>query len=161
MRAQANFLFVISAALFSALLIYTAVMLLNFSGPYFSGPRQDLQELRAIQLSDTLISTGGRWQNATGSGADWEAHTGSLALAGLASSYHNLSAAKIEAFANLTDDKMREMYGNDSLYFFCIREIGSSDCSILASNNTAFQGKIIRRYAHYINRTVEVRAGVW
>jgi hypothetical protein len=161
MRAQANLLFVISAALFSALLVYTAVMLLNFAGPYFAGPRQDLQEMRAIQLSDTLISTKGRWANETGAGDDWESHTGSLVSAGLASSYHNLSAAKIESFANLTDGKMREMYGNDSVYFFCIREISSSDCSILASNNSAFQGKIVRRYAHYINRTVEVRAGVW
>jgi len=161
MKGQVNIFFIISAAAFSALMVYVAVMLLNFSGPYFEGPRQDIQEMRAIQLSDMMLSTKGRWENATNAGDDWEAHPGQASSAGLASSYHNLSSAKIAAFANLNESQIRDMYGNGSAYYFCIRETGARDCTILNSTSSSFQGKIVRRYAHYANRTVEVRAGVW
>lgn len=161
MKGQVNIFFIISAMAFSALLVYVAVMLLNFSGPYFAGPRQDIQEMRAIQLSDTILSTKGRWENATNAGDDWEAHPDQVSSAGLASSYHNLSSAKITAFKTLNDSQIREMYGNDSSYSFCIRETGARDCTILNSTSSSFQGKIVRRYAHYIDRTVEVMTGVW
>ena len=163
MRAQMNFLFIFSAVVFSALLIYVAIILLNFSSPYFTTSRQELQEMRAIQLSDLLLSTEGEWKNKTSGeeGIDWESHQDLVKSIGLAVSYHNLSSAKISALGDLSDDKLREVYGNDSVYSICIRELGSSTCDILDHVNKTFHGKMVRRYAHYENRTVEVMIGVW
>ncbi len=163
MRAQVNFLFIFSAVVFLALLLYVALILINFSSPYFITSRQEIQEMRAIQLSDLLLSTEGKWKNETSGeeGTDWESHQDLVQAIGLAASYHDLSSAKLSALEGLSDDKLREVYGNDSVYSICIREIGSSTCDILDHVNKTFHGKMAGRYAYYENRTVEVMVGVW
>ena len=163
MRGQVNFLFVFSAILFIGLIVYVVLVLLNFSDTYTTVPQQELQRMHALQLSDILISTTGKWENQISGeqGEDWEAHPELVTSIGLASSYHSLSQDKISALSGLPDSKLREIYGNNTGYSICIREPGSSGCNILGHTNNTVRGQMVTRYAHYVNRSVEVLVGVW